>query len=153
MNEKIAEKFKDTEFLKKILVLPDKEKVKEEFKKEGLEVEDKDLKEIGDLIKCSVEVVSNLSSEELEKVSAGFGDGVVYTLSKKLNRRAGVRYYDAPGENFNDKLADHSDKVVEAGLVSMIAGLSIGGTLGIQKLIKTGKEKGWWTKDYWIKKK
>lgn len=157
VDEKIVEKFKDTEFLKKIIVLPDEEKVKEEFKKEGIEVEDKDLKEIGDLIKCSVEVVSNLSSEELEKVSSGYKDGAVDFLSVELSKWAVEKHHEALDGSFSkkfyDKLEDHSDKVVEAGLASMVAGLSIGGTLGMHKLIKTGKEKGWWTKDYWIKKK
>ena len=168
MNEKIVEKFKDTEFLKKIIVLPDEEKVKEEFKKEGIEVEDKDLKEIKDLIKCSVEIASNLSSEELEKISAGLRDGVVRDLSDKMTdwlfdkipweidqhgTRTGLSPSITKKEKFYYKIYNNSDKIVEAGLATMLVGMSVGGTLGLQKLIKTGKEKGWWTKDYWIKKK
>ena len=42
-------------------------------------------------------------------------------------------------------LFSNSDKIVEAALVAAL----IGGTIGVQKLIKLGKEKGWWTKKYW----
>ena len=171
MNEKIVEKFKDLEFLKKIMVMSDKEQVKEEFKKNEIEVNDKDLEELRDLIKCSVEIASNLSSEELEKVAAGYADSVVHKLRANLfdwainkldelsinGKRAGSDYIARKDRtiayNFYDTIQKHSDKIVEAGLATMLVGMSVGGTLGLQKLIKTGKEKGWWTKDYWIKKK
>ncbi len=148
MNEKIMEKLKSPEFLKKIIVLPDAEKVKEEFRKEGIEVEDKDLKEIRDLIKCFTEMVSNLSSEELKKFSAGYRDGVVDSLSNQVADFAYYRGSDGSfSKGFYDTLYKNSDKLVEVGLAAAL----IGGTIGVQKLIKAGK--GWWTKDYWVKKK
>lgn len=155
MNEKVIEKLKDADFFKEIVTIDDVEKVKEKFKKENIDVNDEDLSGIRDIIKISLEMSSKLSDDELKQISAGYGDGIVDGLSEKLKNWAIYRDNDAGGDNEHwaikryEWLSDNSGKVVEVGLAVTL----IGGTIGVQKLIKTGKEKGWWTKDYWIKKK
>ncbi len=159
MNEKVIEKLKDANFFKEIVTIGDEGKVKEMFKKENIDINDEDLNDIGNFIGVSLEVASKLSGEELEKVSAGHKDSVVYALSDQLRDWAVTKddQYGCNPDNWNTKrykwIYDHSDKITEGALATAIVGLSVGGTLGIQKLIKTGKEKAWWTKDYWVKKK
>ncbi len=155
MNEKIFEKLKDADFFKEIVTMDDVEKVKEKFKKENIDVNDEDLSGIRDIIKISLEMSSKLSDDELKQISAGYNDGIVDGLSENLKNWAIYRDTAVGGDdqkwntNRYEWLNDNSDKVVELGLAAVL----IGGTIGVQKLIKTGKEKGWWTKDYWIKKK
>ena len=138
MNEKIVEKLKDSKFLEKIIVMSDKNEVKEAFKKEGVEITDEDLKNIRDLIASSVEKISKIPEEKLEEISGGIEDGLVHWLSDKFTDFSFVQEH-------HDVLFSNSDKFVEAALVAAL----IGGTIGVQKLIKLGKEKGWWTKKYW----
>ncbi len=137
MNEKIVEKLKDSKFLEKIIVMSDKSEVKEAFKKEGIEVTDEDLKSIRDLIAGSVEKISEIPEEKLEEISGGVEDGLVHWLGDKFTDFNFVQDHNV--------LFSNSDKIVEAALVVAL----IGGTIGVQKLIKLGKEKGWWTKKYW----
>lgn len=137
MNEKIVEKLKDSKFLEKIIVMSDKSEVKEAFKKEGIEITDEDLKNIRDLIASSVEKISEIPEEKLEEISGGVDDGLVDWL--------GYKFTDFSFVQDHNVLFSNSDKIVEAALVAAL----IGGTIGVQKLIKMGKEKGWWTKKYW----
>lgn len=137
MNEKIVEKLKDSKFLEKIIVMSDKSEVKEAFKKEGIEITDEDLKNIRDLIAGSVEKISEIPEEKLEEISGGVDDGLVHWLDDKFTDFNFVQNHNV--------LFSNSDKFVEAALVAAL----IGGTIGVQKLIKMGKEKGWWTKKYW----
>ena len=137
MNEKIVEKLKDSKFLEKIIVMSDKSEVKEAFKKEGIEITDEDLKSIRDLIASSVEKISEIPEEKLEEISRGVDDGLVDWLGDKFTDFNFVQDHNV--------LFSNSDKIVEAALVAAL----IGGTIGVQKLIKMGKEKGWWTKKYW----
>ena len=137
MNEKIVEKLKDSKFLEKIIVMSDKSEVKEAFKKEGIEITDEDLKSIRDLIASSVEKISEIPEEKLEEISGGVDDGLVDWLGDKFTNFNFVQDHNV--------LFSNSDKIVEAALVAAL----IGGTIGVQKLIKMGKEKGWWTKKYW----
>ena len=137
MNEKIVEKLKDSKFLEKIIVMSDKSEVKEAFKKEGIEITDEDLKNIRDLIASSVEKISEIPEEKLEEISGGVDDGLVDWLGDKFTDFNFVQDHNV--------LFSNSDKIVEAALVAAL----IGGTIGVQKLIKMGKEKGWWTKKYW----
>ena len=137
MNEKIVEKLKDSKFLEKIIVMSDKSEVKEAFKKEGIEITDEDLKSIRDLIASSVEKISEIPEEKLEEISGGVDDGLVDWLGDKFTDFNFVQDHNV--------LFSNSDKIVEAALVAAL----IGGTIGVQKLIKMGKEKGWWTKKYW----
>ena len=137
MNEKIVEKLKDSKFLEKIIVMSDKSEVKEAFKKEGIEITDEDLKNIRDLIASSVEKISEIPEEKLEEISGGVDDGLVDWLGDKFTDFSFVQDHNV--------LFSNSDKIVEAALVAAL----IGGTIGVQKLIKMGKEKGWWTKKYW----
>lgn len=141
MNEKIIEKLKDAKFLEKIIVMSDENDVKEAFKKEGLKITDEDLKDVRDHIEVTVEAISRISEEELEEISGGYGGGLVDKLSLRLDTM------DIGGED--SIISRNSDKIVEAGLaVALIAG-AVGGTIGVQKLIKVGKKKGWWTKQHW----
>ena len=137
MNEKIVEKLKDSKFLEKIIVMSDKSEVKEAFKKEGIEITDEDLKSIRDLIASSVEKISEIPEEKLDEISGGVDDGLVDWLGDKFTDFNFVQDHNV--------LFSNSDKIVEAALVAAL----IGGTIGVQKLIKMGKEKGWWTKKYW----
>ena len=137
MNEKIVEKLKDSKFLEKIIVMSDKSEVKEAFKKEGIEITDEDLKNIRDLIASSVEKISEIPEEKLEEISGGVDDGLVDWL--------GYKFTDFSFVQDHNVLFSNSDKIVEAALVAAL----VGGTIGVQKLIKMGKEKGWWTKKYW----
>lgn len=134
MNEKIVEKLKDSKFLEKIIVMSDKSEVKEAFKKEGIEITDEDLKSIRGLIAGSVEKISEIPEEKLEEISGGTGDGIVGWLDDKI--------YLATDEDFFE---DNSGTIAETILATAL----VGGTIGVQKLIKMGKEKGWWTKKYW----
>lgn len=134
MNEKIVEKLKDSKFLEKIIVMSDKNEVKEAFKKEGIEITDEDLKNIRDLIAGSVEKISEIPEEKLEEISGGNRDGIVDWLDEKI-------YYATDKDFFGD----NSGTIAETILATAV----VGGTIGVQKLIKMGKEKGWWTKKYW----
>ncbi len=138
MNEKIAEKLKDSKFLEKIIVMSDKNEVKEAFKKEGVEITDEDLKSIRDLIASSVEKISKIPEEKLEEISGGCADGLVDKLSYELGGK------DA--KKVGSFISRNSDKIVETGLAAVLIGGAVGGTIGVQKLIKLGKEKGWWAK-------
>lgn len=135
MNEKIVEKLKDSKFLEKIIVMSDKNEVKEAFKKEGVEITDEDLKNIRDLIASSVEKISKIPEEKLEEISGGYEDGIVYWLDKKI--------YHAINKDFFE---NNSGKIAEIILATALVGGAVGGTIGVQKLIKLGKEKGWWAK-------
>ena len=134
MNEKIVEKLKDSKFLEKIIVMSDKSEVKEAFKKEGIEITDEDLKNIRDLIASSVEKISEIPEEKLEEISGGRWDGLVDRLDEKI-------YYATDKDFFKDNSGTIAETILATALV--------GGTIGVQKLIKMGKEKGWWTKKYW----
>ena len=138
MNEKIVEKLKDSKFLEKIIVMSDKSEVKEAFKKEGIEITDEDLKNIRDLIASSVEKISEIPEEKLEEISGGRWDGLVEWLDEKI--------YYATDKGFFE---NNSGTIAETILATALVGGTIGGTIGVQKLIKMGKEKGWWTKKYW----
>ncbi len=138
MNEKIVEKLKDSKFLEKIIVMSDKNEVKEAFKKEGVEITDEDLKSIRDLIASSVEKISKIPEEKLEEISGGYADGLVDKLSFAIG---GGRE-----EEEETIISRNSDKIVEIGLAAVLIGGAVGGTIGVQKLIKLGKEKGWWAK-------
>ena len=117
--------------------MSDKSEVKEASKKEGIEITDEDLKNIRDLIASSVEKISEIPEEKLEEISGGVDDGLVDWL--------GYKFTDFSFVQDHNVLFSNSDKIVEAALVAAL----IGGTIGVQKLIKMGKEKGWWTKKYW----
>ena len=134
MNEKIVEKLKDSKFLEKIIVMSDKNEVKEAFKKEGIEITDEDLKNIRDLIASSVEKISEIPEEKLEEISGGYATGLVNNLSTELRV---LQNGDVDGVVYN-----YAEHIVEA----ILAAALVGGTIGVQKLIKLGKEKGWWAK-------
>ena len=134
MNEKIVEKLKDSKFLEKIIVMSDKNEVKEAFKKEGVEITDEDLKNIRDLIASSVEKISEIPEEKLEEISGGYATGLVNNLSTELRV---LQNGDVDGVVYN-----YAEHIVEA----ILAAALVGGTIGVQKLIKLGKEKGWWAK-------
>ena len=142
MNEKIVEKLKDSKFLEKIIVMSDKNEVKEAFKKEGIGITDEDLKNIRDLIESSVEKISEIPEEKLEEISGGY---IADTLEDKLGDIVrSLSIVDPDGAVYN-----YSDCIAEAGLAAALISSSVAGTIGVQKLIKMGKEKGWWTKKYW----
>lgn len=141
MNEKIMEKLKDAKFLEKIIVMSDEKDVKEAFKKEGLEITDEDLKDVRDHIEVTVEAISRIPEEELEEISGGYGDGLVDSISDSITDWDCVEY--------GDFIYDNSDKIVEAGLATALIAGTVGGTIGVQKLIQVGKKKGWWTKQHW----
>ena len=136
MNQKIIEKLKDAKFLEQIIGMSDEKDVKEAFKKEGLEITDEDLKEVRDLIAVSMGAISQMPEEELEEIAGGYGDGVVDKLSGKLDSM------NIGGEN--SFISKNSDKIVEAGLAATLIAGAVGGTIGIQKLIKSGNPKKWW---------
>lgn len=134
MNEKIVEKLKDSKFLEKIIVMSDKSEVKEAFKKEGIEITDEDLKNIRDLIASSVEKISEIPEEKLEEISGGYKEGLVSILSTELRL--------LQNGDIDSVVYNYAEHIVEAVLAAAL----VGGTIGVQKLIKMGKEKGWWTK-------
>lgn len=134
MNEKIVEKLKDSKFLEKIIVMSDKSEVKEAFKKEGIEITDEDLKSIRDLIAGSVEKISEIPEEKLEEISGGYKEGLVSILSTELRL--------LQNGDIDSVVYNYAEHIVEAVLAAAL----VGGTIGVQKLIKMGKEKGWWAK-------
>lgn len=134
MNEKIVEKLKDSKFLEKIIVMSDKSEVKEAFRKEGIEITDEDLKNIRDLIAGSVEKISEIPEEKLEEISGGYATGLVSNLSTELRL--------LQNGDIDSVVYNYAEHIVEAVLAAAL----VGGTIGVQKLIKLGKEKGWWAK-------
>ncbi len=145
MNEKVIEKLKNPDFFKELVIMSDESKVKEAFKSSGIEISNDDLNDIKEFINVVLESSSKLSEEDLKEISGGYRGGIVNRLSAKL--------VDATTEDAKENVVEltswtaiHSDQIVEGLLATAIAGISIGGTLGVQKLIKTGKEKGWWSK-------
>lgn len=143
MNEKVIEKLKNPDFFKELVIMSDESKVKEAFKNVGIEISNDDLKNIKEFINVVLESSSKLSEEDLKEISGGYGGGIVDKLSKKL---ADATDTHEMASFYTGWTANHSDQIVEGLLATAIAGISIGGTLGVQKLIKTGKEKGWWNK-------
>lgn len=143
MNEKVIEKLKNPDFFKELIIMSDESKVKEAFKNVGIEISNDDLKNIKEFINVVLESSSKLSEEDLNEISGGYEDGIVHKLSEKL---AAATDTNEDQYRITGWTATHSDQIVEGLLATAIAGISIGGTLGVQKLIKTGKEKGWWSK-------
>lgn len=143
MNEKVIEKLKNPDFFKELVIMSDESKVKEAFKSSGIEISNDDLNDIKEFINVVLESSSKLSEEDLNEISGGLYDGIVDKLSEKLAKATDT---NEDPENYTGWTAIHSDQIVEGLLTTAIAGISIGGTLGVQKLIKTGKAKGWWSK-------
>ncbi len=71
MNEKILEKLNDKEFAKKIIGIESEENVIKAFKEENIEVSEKEVKELGDIIYDIVSKLSTLPEDQLDEVSGG----------------------------------------------------------------------------------
>ncbi|MDR1627461.1 MAG: hypothetical protein LBR79_01645 [Oscillospiraceae bacterium] len=71
MNDKIKEKLKNKDFLKKIIGLETKEEVKKAFSEEGLEISEQEVEEIGEYINACVDKLSKMPEDDLEKISGG----------------------------------------------------------------------------------
>lgn len=65
---------KDKDFLKKIINLTSTEEVKKAFKEKGLDISEKDLETIGELIKFQIENAEKIHEFSLEKVVGGWSD-------------------------------------------------------------------------------
>lgn len=149
MNEKILKKLKDSKFFSEIVVMSDKEKVKDIFKSSGIEITDEDLKDMKEFIERALNVVSKLPDNELEAASGGLNDGLVCAIFGQLAGAAGFVHLFGSldgGSPSCVNIARHSDKIVEGVLATTIAGVAVGGTIGVQKLVQKGREKGWWAK-------
>jgi hypothetical protein len=71
MNDKIKEKLKDKDFLKKIIGLETKEEAEKAFSEEGLEISEKEVEEIGEYINACVDKLSKMPEDDLEEISGG----------------------------------------------------------------------------------
>ncbi len=71
MDKKIIEKLNNKEFVRKIINFETKEEVKKAFADEGVEVTEKDIDDLGEMIVNMVSKISEMPEEELDKVSGG----------------------------------------------------------------------------------
>lgn len=71
MDKKIIEKLNNKEFARKIINFETKEDVKKAFADEGVEVTEKDIDDLGEMIVNMISKISEMPEEELEKVSGG----------------------------------------------------------------------------------
>ncbi|MDR1627462.1 MAG: hypothetical protein LBR79_01650 [Oscillospiraceae bacterium] len=140
MNDKIKEKLKNKDFLKKIIGLETKEEVKKAFSEEGLEISEKEVEEIGEYINACMDKLSKMPEDDLEKISGGAGKSIIWNTIDSaagfLEKKCGVKDKD-----------EAVDIVLATGMLTALAGVIV----GIVKLGEWGRSTTWWknSNDRW----
>ena len=91
MDKKIIEKLNNKEFARKIINFETKEDVKKAFADEGIEVTEKDIDVLGEMIVNMISRISEMPEDELKKVSGGNLTEALFYLPDKA--------YDFLGEH------------------------------------------------------
>ncbi|MDR1628183.1 MAG: hypothetical protein LBR79_05360 [Oscillospiraceae bacterium] len=130
MNDKIKEKLKNKDFLKKIIGLETKEEAEEAFSEEGLEISEKEVEEIGEYINACIDKLSKMPKDDLEKISGGgITEDTFNVATDFLHNKWGLNYGTATD-------------VVMAGVLAVTAGVAVGTWEGGKLVLK--KANTWW---------
>ena len=144
MNEKILEKLNNKEFAKKIIGIEAEEDVIKAFKEENIEVSEKEVKELGNIIYDMVSKLSTLPEDQLNKVSGGsdlgdFVEGAVASYMQ-LGEWVGNGVYHALPKMGDGVLSDES--IANLATLGAVALQTYGLYKGGKWVINKGKQ--WW---------
>ena len=89
MNEKLLEKLKQADFMKKIIDCSTNEEIKEVLEKEGVNATDEEISEMIDQISKIAEAISKIDEKDMDEISGGGGSSGV---SNSGVSNSGVRY-------------------------------------------------------------
>lgn len=99
MNKKIISKLENKEFVQKLLSFHSDNEVKELFDHFGIEISDKELDELAEIISEIMKSMKNMTESELEEIAGG-GKIIFSDYFREAGKRQGIDQGGSPAKGF-----------------------------------------------------